>query len=424
MIKVKQRVSKISGAINTRMFAVVFISVICASVLVAAATSQYDVTVVADGNKTAVTTSEYDAKTIVAQAGVTLGDNDVVNTDKFVSGNSSDDNIIKVYRAENVKIIDDGEEKADIVCAGTVKDALTKAGITVRDVDEINYDLDTEITKDMTIEIKRAYVVEVTADGKTQSVDFVEGTVADVLTTLGIELGENDETEPSINTELKLGDSVTVNRVTYKEEKATETINYTTSTEYSSSVYIGETQVKQYGSNGSKNVTYKVKYVNGVRDSKTAVNTVITKYAVNKVIIKGTKVRVYMNGQYSPLSLPTKYSLSDGIPTSSVATITGGSTWYYPSHSGCGTAGGYTAGRGYVAVNPNQIPYGSELYIVSKDGKYVYGYCIAADTGSFWKGTNTVVDVAFNSYADGHNANGGSLWPNPNVVIYVLSWGK
>lgn len=38
---------------------------------------------------------------------------------------------------------------------------------------------------------------------------------------------------------------------------------------------------------------------------------------------------------------------------------------------------------GHIAVNPKQFPYGTELYIVSLDGKFVYGYCMAADTGGF-----------------------------------------
>ena len=36
---------------------------------------------------------------------------------------------------------------------------------------------------------------------------------------------------------------------------------------------------------------------------------------------------------------------------------------------------------GNVAVDPRIIPYGSKLFIMSADGKYVYGYGIACDTG-------------------------------------------
>ncbi|NLP49092.1 MAG: hypothetical protein GX345_09195, partial [Clostridiales bacterium] len=61
-------------------------------------------------------------------------------------------------------------------------------------------------------------------------------------------------------------------------------------------------------------------------------------------------------------------------------------------------ASGRPAMQGHVAVNPKQFPYGTRLYIVSHDGKYLYGYCIAADTGGFVKWANgPTVDLFFNT---------------------------
>ncbi|HPZ00803.1 MAG TPA: 3D domain-containing protein, partial [Clostridiales bacterium] len=108
--------------------------------------------------------------------------------------------------------------------------------------------------------------------------------------------------------------------------------------------------------------------------------------------------------------------LQDGIPTNALKVIKGSSTAYTaPSGAKCST--GVTARSGYVAVDPKKIPYGSELYIVSADGKKVYGYAIAADTGGFVHNSNTVVDLYMNSNAQ------CTQWGRRNVVIYVLSWG-
>ena len=51
---------------------------------------------------------------------------------------------------------------------------------------------------------------------------------------------------------------------------------------------------------------------------------------------------------------------------------------------------------GTVAVDPNFIPLGTKMYIVSADGEYVYGYAIAEDTGGAIKGK--IVDLFFNTY--------------------------
>jgi len=67
-----------------------------------------------------------------------------------------------------------------------------------------------------------------------------------------------------------------------------------------------------------------------------------------------------------------------------------------------------------VAVNPKQIPYGTKLYIVSHDGKYVYGYAIAADTGGFAKKGRITTDLFFHTSRECYNFGVRS------VRIYVL----
>ena len=47
------------------------------------------------------------------------------------------------------------------------------------------------------------------------------------------------------------------------------------------------------------------------------------------------------------------------------------------------TSTGTVPVQGTVAVDPRIIPYGTRMYITSADGRYVYGYCVAEDTGGF-----------------------------------------
>lgn len=402
---------------NSRLAACVFMLMICATAVIAQASSQYQVKVIADGRTVVVTTAQTDAESIVAQADVTLNASDKIDASSFEAGSRSDSNNIRVYRGVNVTITDNGVKGKSFVCAGTVKDALEKAGITVRSVDKINYSNKTELKNNMNIVIKRAYVVNVTADGKTESVEFIEGTVADVLSQCGVTLDEDDETNIPLTDTVKLGDSIIVYRVSYSDRTVNETIPYTTVTQKSSEVYTGQTVVSQSGSNGSQTVVYRDKTVDGKVSSTSVVSKTVTKAAVNCIKLVGTKVKLLSTASaISTKVLPSKYSLADGIPTSNVGVITGRSTAYY---GGGGTASGAKAQSGYVAVNPNQIPYGSELYIVSSDGKYIYGYCIAADTGGFaYNGSGTVVDVYMDTYSE------CCQWGSRQVTIYVLSWGS
>ncbi len=60
------------------------------------------------------------------------------------------------------------------------------------------------------------------------------------------------------------------------------------------------------------------------------------------------------------------------------------------------------------------IPYGTHLYITSADGKHVYGYAIAADTGTALRDGIIDVDLFFNTYE------GSCRWGKKKVNIYVL----
>lgn len=102
----------------------------------------------------------------------------------------------------------------------------------------------------------------------------------------------------------------------------------------------------------------------------------------------------------------------NGVPTEYVDTISGKSC-AYTADPGALMSTGKAVFQGYVAVDPNIIPYGSELYIVADDGE-VYGYAIAADTGYSVRQGHIVVDLFMNEYND------CIQWGAKNVTIYVL----
>ena len=53
---------------------------------------------------------------------------------------------------------------------------------------------------------------------------------------------------------------------------------------------------------------------------------------------------------------------------------------------------------GAIAVDPTVIPLGTKMCVVSNDGQYVYGYCVAEDIGGGIKGNK--IDLYFDTYAE------------------------
>lgn len=77
-------------------------------------------------------------------------------------------------------------------------------------------------------------------------------------------------------------------------------------------------------------------------------------------------------------------------------------------------ASGQRLTYGTVAVNPNVIPYGSLLYITSDDGRFVYGYAYAADTGTAMQTGHAFIDLYYETYAESVE---NAVIP---VTVYVL----
>jgi 3D (Asp-Asp-Asp) domain-containing protein len=77
------------------------------------------------------------------------------------------------------------------------------------------------------------------------------------------------------------------------------------------------------------------------------------------------------------------------------------------------TATGTTARVGAIAVDPKVITYGSELYIISDGGEWVYGYAVAEDCGGGIKGNK--IDLFFDTYDE------CIRFGVRNAIVYVLS---
>ncbi len=51
-------------------------------------------------------------------------------------------------------------------------------------------------------------------------------------------------------------------------------------------------------------------------------------------------------------------------------------------------------------MNPNIIPYGTRMYITSADGSFIYGFCVATDTGTAMMEGYVDLDLFFETNAE------------------------
>ncbi len=417
-------IKKIGKALMKSKAKIVMLTVIaifCVATIYAAAANSYTITLDIDGEVTRVTTMRQTAEEILAQAGVVVGENDILDLQEFSEGT---DSTIKLYKGYNIKVSDNGSEAVTVVGNGSVGLALLENGIKLQDGDELNCSVNDRLYEGMEVAITRAFPVKIMADGETVTVNLASGTVSDALDKAVITVDDDDIISKSLDTVLEKDLLIKITRVSFVQRVDTVEIPYKTTTKKDASMYTDQSKVEVKGVKGQQTITYNEKFIDGELTESTAVSTVVDKAPVDEVKIVGTKKRAaavsgvtLANGKktISRLTPPASLELdANYVPVSYKKKIVGTASAY----SGGGrTATGKTVMPGYIAVNPRQIPYHTKMWIVSNDGRYIYGYASAEDTGGFTKWTGnraTLCDLYFPTDAQTR------AFGRRSVTIYIL----
>lgn len=257
------------------------------------------------------------------------------------------------------------------------------------------------------ISITRAYPILVTADGTTNKYMITgETTVGQILADKGLSLGEHDIINFEKNHTLQENEHVVIQRVDYVERTEEEDIPYETVYKPTSLLRKGRSKTLTAGIAGQKEYVYVQRTVDGVVYEEELEEVNILKKPTTREILTGAEVPI------SPLDFG--YELLNGAPTQYKQVITNAVATGYSARKGAKTASGRDAIVGHVAVNPNVIPYGSKLYITSADNKFIYGYAIAADTGTGLLAGIVDIDLFYDTYYESC-LNGRRI-----VNIYIL----
>ena len=273
------------------------------------------------------------------------------------------------------------------------------------------------------ISIEKTFPVTIIAGDEQITVKTVTSRVGAILKRAGIVVDEYDMIEPAANTVISGESIIDYVNVDYVDEQDEEIIPCTYKTVFTTTMQSGSS-VTFEGTDGLKTVSYKTKLVNGIVAEKTVVGEQVLTAAVNgtKLVGTGSGGRITTGvavtsssntGCYSTLTPATPIPLDEnGVPTNYVNHVTVQATAY--TYTGFRTSTGKNPQPGYIAVNPNYIPYGTKMYIVSSDGNWVYGYAEAADTGGFVSSRPTNVDLFLETVSQ--------CWAfgRRNVEIYFL----
>jgi 3D (Asp-Asp-Asp) domain-containing protein len=256
-----------------------------------------------------------------------------------------------------------------------------------------------KLVRDPSLLPKVTFPITLCIDGEARVLRAVGGTVGDLLERWNIEIKEPDFTKPSPETYLQTGMKIEVIRVTAGQ--VTEETPIAFEIERVPSLYIwkGSEVVKQEGKDGILKTTYNVTYENGAEVSRQKAGEAVAEKPVKKIIEYGSGGKI---------------TTSDGEVLNFVMKLNVKATAYTTEgYDKKTTATGTLAHRGVIAVDPKVIPYGTKVYVTSKNGtSWVYGIATAEDTGGAMKGSK--VDLFFDTLDECYD------FGRRNAAVYIL----
>ena len=183
-----------------------------------------------------------------------------------------------------VIVDDDGATRTVLTLGRTPESILAGAGITLADDDVVTASLD---GPEKRICIERAFDVSVTVNGDAVVVRLTSGTVNDALKLAGVTAGAGTVTNVAANTPLSDGLNIRVEQLETATRTETEDVEFVTTYRYTDDKPLGSRVYLQVGKVGKKTCTYRDYVQNGEVVRSELLSEELTKQPVNAVVLVG-----------------------------------------------------------------------------------------------------------------------------------------
>ena len=299
--------------------------------------------------------------------------------------------------AQNIYVITDGDQvRVHTTYATDPATVLDEAGVKLDEGDIYTTQPGDGVSE---ITVQRSQRITVYHCGEPMEVTSYGETLEELLVRVGVPAYGSYTVSRRLNQMTYDGMEVSVDYITEERETYTVEIPYETITCYDPSLAEGTEKVLVAGTVGQLKRTADVLYVNQVEDGRVVLEETLVKRPANRIVVVGTGKKTD-NSSQAP-------AIGDGVIVTSTGEILTydraeqfKATAYTKTDAGCDdfTATGTYARVGAIAVDPKVIPYGTRMFIVSNDGKYIYGVATAEDCGGSIKGNR--VDLYFDTTAE------------------------
>jgi len=309
---------------------------------------------------------------------------------------------LQVLRSVSFTLNVDGKTENLKSTAATLGSALWAAGYSIYASDQLVPSPDTPLTSGLSASLVRSRQVTIQTQTGLVMNRAAASTVGAALEAAHLSPQGLDYSLPELTAPIPSSGKIQLVRVT--EQVLVEQTPLSFKTEYQpvSDLDLDSQSIVQAGEVGLTAQRVRVRYEDGVEVSRQVDSEWVARQPQSRIVGYGTNIVM-------------RTTTVDGVTIQYWRELTVWVTSYHPSETGSNrTATGALVEKGVVGVNPNYIPYYTEMYIPG------YGYGTALDTGNIgarW------IDLGYSDdeYIPWHQyVTIYFTWPPPDNVVWII----
>ena len=296
----------------------------------------------------------------------------------------------------------DGKTENLSSTAATLGSALWAGGYSLFVSDQLVPPADTPLTPGLSATLTRSRPVTIETQTGHVNIRTAVGTVGEALEAAHLTPQGLDYSIPALTDPLPSNGIIRLIRVTEQVLVEQTPLPFETQFQPVSDLALDSQSIVQAGEYGLTAQRVRVRFEDGVEVSRQVDSEWVARQPQSRIIGYGTNITMHT-------------TTVDGVTIQYWRELTVYVTSYRPSDTGSNrTATGALVEKGVVGVNPNYIPYYTEMYIPG------YGYGTALDTGNIgarWIDLGYTDDdyVAWHQYVTIY-----FVWPPPGNVVWII----
>lgn len=313
--------------------------------------------------------------------------------------------------ARNTYVISDGQQvTVHTTFATDPITVLNEAGVALDRHDLYTVSDSGKISE---ITIQRGQRLYIDLLGNTHEVIAYNESVAQLLARLNIQVPQDALISAPMNAVAADGMIIRIYTTGLGSDTYTSEIPFETVYQETTYLPAGKEVILTKGVNGTKLCIDELELINGKEVYRTRYSEEMTQAPVTQIVAVGIGDGKPKTG--APLIGDGVIITPEGkvLNFGSVGVFEGTAYMTMPPYTYDTTATGTKVHVGSIAVDPTVIPYGTKMYIVSCDGKIVYGEGTAEDCGPAIK--NDRIDVFYHTFAE------CSIFARRDCYVYFLT---